>query len=120
MTVVDLSPPLFEQVRRVARWQKVSTEELTTRALSSYLDRLEWEKLQSEMEAFHAQLPALLARYTGEYVAVHEGRVVDHDIDLRTLHSRIYARMGAVPVLLQKVTDTPATDILVRGPRLER
>jgi ferric iron reductase protein FhuF len=119
MTVIDLNPRLFEQVRWIARWQKISADELTTRALSSYLDRLEWEKLQSEMDAFRAQLPVLLARYADQYVAMHEGQVIDHDTDLRTLHSRVYARMGSVPVLLQKVTEAPTSDILVRGPRLE-
>ena len=119
MTGVDLSPRLFEQVRWIARWQKVSADELTSRALSSYLDRLEWEKLQSEMEAFQAQLPDLLTRYGDQFVALHEGQVIDHDTDLRTLHGRVYARMGSVPVLLQKVTEAPIPDIHVRGPRLE-
>ncbi len=117
MTVVDLSPRLFEQMRWIARWQKVTADELAARALSSYLDRLEWEKLQAEMDAFQGQLPALAAQYQDEYVAMHEGQVIDHDPDLRTLHSRVYAVMGSVPVLLQKVTDVPAPDILVRRHR---
>jgi ferric iron reductase protein FhuF len=119
MTVIDLSPRLLEQVRWIAQWQQVTADELTTRALSSYLDRLEWEKLESEMAAFQAQLPALLAAYLDQYVAIHGGQVIDHDADLRTLHSRVYARMGAMPVLLQKVTATPQPDILMRSPRLE-
>ena len=118
MTAIDLNPGLFEQVRRIARWQRVTTDELTSRALASYLDRLEWEKLQSEMDAFQTQLPALLDAYPDQYVAMHEGQVIDHDADLRTLHSRVYTRMGSVPVLLQKVTATPTPDILVRSPRL--
>ena len=119
MTVIDLNPRLLEQVRRIAQWQQVTADELATRALSSYLDRLEWEKLESEMAAFQAQLRVLLGTYPGQYVAMHEGQVIDHDADLRTLHSRVYARMGSVPVLLQKVTSVPAPDILVRSPRLE-
>ncbi len=119
MTEIDLNPRLFEQVRWIARWQNITTDELATRALSSYLDRLEWEKLQSEMDAFQAQLPALLVTYPDQYVAIHEGQVIDHDADLRALHSRVYAQMGSVPVLLQKVTAAPAPDILVRGPRVE-
>ena len=119
MTAIDLNPGLFEQVRRIARWQRVTTDELTSRALSSYLDRLEWEKLQSEMDAFQAQLPALLISYPDQYVAIHEGQVIDHDADLRTLYSRVYAKMGSVPVLMQKITAIPTPDILVRSPRLE-
>ena len=60
MALVDLNPRLFDEVRRVAKWQRLTADELTERALSSYLDFLEWEKLQAEMAAFETQLPALL------------------------------------------------------------
>ena len=119
MALVDLNPRLFDEVRRVAKWQRLTADELTERALSSYLDFLEWEKLQAEMAAFETQLPALLEVYSEQYVALHEGRVIDHDADLRALHSRVYAKMDAIPVLLQKVTTSPPPEILVRGPRLE-
>ena len=52
MTAVDLNPRLFEQVRRIARWQRVTSDELTSRALSSYLDRLAWEKLSPRWMRF--------------------------------------------------------------------
>lgn len=120
MGVIDLSPRLLEKVQWIAKWQQVTTDEIATRAVSDYLDRLEWEKLEAEMAAFQSQLPALLATYSDQYVAVHDGQVIDHDADLRALHSRVYARLGSVPVLLQKVTATPAPDILVRSPRLEK
>jgi ferric iron reductase protein FhuF len=119
MTAIDLSPRLLEQVQSMARWQHVTADELAMRALSSYLDRLELEKLQSELDAFQAQLPVLLATYPDQYVAMHEGHVIDHDVDLRTLHSRVYTKVGLVPVLLQKATEAPAPDILIRSPRLE-
>jgi ferric iron reductase protein FhuF len=119
MAGIDLSPRLMEQVGRVAHWQQVTADELTARALSSYLDRLEWDKLQYELDAFQSQLPTLMATYPDQYVAVHEGQVIDHDPDLRTLHSRVYARMGDIPVLLQRVVATPAPEILVRSPKLE-
>ncbi len=120
MGVIDLSPHLLEQIERLAQWQQVTAETVTARAVSDYLDRLEWEKLEAEMAAFQAQRSALLAAYPDQYVAIHDGQVIDHDADLRALHSRVYARMGFIPILLQKVTPTPAPDILIRSPRLER
>ena len=42
MALVDLNPRLFDEVRRVAKWQRLTADELTERALSSYLDFLEW------------------------------------------------------------------------------
>ena len=59
-------------------------------------------------------------RIDTEVSLLHEGQVIDHDPDLRTLHSRVYAVMGSVPVLLQNVTHTPAPDILVRRHRSGR
>lgn len=120
MGAIDLSSRLLEQIQWIAEWQQVTVDEVATRAVSSYLDRLEWEKLQAEMDAFRSQLPALLETYPDQYVAIHDGQVIDHNADLRALYSRVYARMGSVPVLLQKVTAAPFPDILVRGPRLER
>jgi ferric iron reductase protein FhuF len=120
MGVIDFSPQLLEQVQWIAEWQQITTDEVATRAVSSYLDRLEWQKLEAEMAAFRSQLPTLLVAYSDQYVAIHDGHVIDHDADLRALHSRIYARMGATPILLQKVTAEPVPDILVRGPRFER
>ncbi len=119
MGVIDLAPQLSEQIQRIAAWQQITADEVAARAVSSYLDRLEWQKLEVEMAAFRAQLPALLLAYPDQFVAIHDGQVIDHDADLRALHSRVYAKMGIIPVLLQKVTAEPAADILVRSPHLE-
>ncbi|MCS6843769.1 MAG: hypothetical protein NZ528_05505 [Caldilineales bacterium] len=119
MPVLDLSPQLLERVEQAAQWQHATAAEVAERALADYLDRLEWEKLEAEMAAFQAQLPSLLPAYPDEFVAIHEGQVIDHDKDLRALHQRVYNRMRSVPVLLQKVTAVPSADVLVRGPRVE-
>ena len=63
--------------------------------------------------------PVLSVYNVLEFARANEGQVIDHDVDLRVLHGRVYARMGVIPVLLQKVTVEPAPDILVRGPRLD-
>ena len=120
MTVVNLNPPFVRAASLDRPLAESYCRRAPCRALSSYLDDFEWEKLRAEMDAFQGQLPALMARYHDEYVAMHEGQVIDHDPDLRTLHSRVYAVMGSVPVLLQKMTDMPTPDILVRGPRSGR
>jgi len=53
-------------------------------------------------------------------VAVHDGRVIDHDSALRALHLRVYALLGHTPVLLKKVTDKPEREAVFRSPRFER
>jgi hypothetical protein len=78
------------------------------------------KKIQSETKAFLAQYETLQAKYLGQYVAMHEGKVIDHDVDLRTLHLRVYERVGYTPVLLKQVTVEPERELVFRSPRLDR
>ena len=39
--------------------------------------------------------------------AIHNGKVVDHDQDFQSLHSRIRQRFGRQPVLLRRVEAEP-------------
>jgi hypothetical protein len=58
----------------------------------------------------------LLARYRGQYLAVIDGRVVDHDSDFSALAERVFARHGARRVFMPRVQekDAPAR---MRSPR---
>jgi len=77
-------------------------------------------KIQAESRAFDALKADLLAKYPGEYVAVHNGEVIDHNPELRTLHLRVYEKYGRTPVLLKQVLAGPERELVIRSPRLER
>src|SRR2546428_1066011 len=64
-------------------------------------------QLQSRLQLMHrrgdlgetlgrALREQLLDRYDGEYVAIHQGRVVDHDTDKLKLGLRVYQRFGGL------------------------
>ena len=116
MLTITLKPDIVEQIRYLVS----SGDAKVDKALRSYLMQLRHEKIRAESEAFEQQLPALLANYRGEYVAMHEGQVIDHDPDVRTLHLRIFAQLGHTPVLLKKVTEEPERELVFRSPRFER
>ena len=84
-----------------------------------FLDRLAEQKIIAESEAFRAMHAELLQQYRGEYVAVHNKKVVDHDEDICALNRRIRARYGRQAVLLQQVTEQPEVDLVIRSPKLE-
>jgi len=86
----------------------------------NHIFRYQYEKIRTETNAFNQQHKMLLANYKGEYVAIHQGEVIDHDLNLRTLHLRIFAHLGRIPVLLKQVTDEPERELVLRSPRLER
>jgi hypothetical protein len=65
------------------------------------------DKWAREFAAFQRVLPQLLETHRGEYVVVHEGRVVDSGPDDLALALRFFAEHGNVPVHVGLVTDEP-------------
>jgi hypothetical protein len=64
-------------------------------------------KGEREYKAFLRLLPGLLTTHRGQYVAVHDGQVVDTDEDDITLVQRVHAKVGYVPIHVGLVTDEP-------------
>lgn len=119
-TVVELKEPaLVQQVAQVARTQKRKPEDLLATAVRDYLEALEEEAIHKETEAFWREHEALLAQYSGQHVAMRQGKVVDHDSDVSRLDARIRDRFGLLPVLIAPVTPAPRRDIQWRGGRVE-
>jgi hypothetical protein len=63
-----------------------------------------WER---EYQAFRRLLPELLKTHKGQYVAVHDEKVVDSDTDDIALIRRVHAKYGYVPIHVELVTDHP-------------
>jgi len=119
MLTVTLKPDVAEQIEHLAGQTQIDADALVDQALRTYLTEVHREKIQAETRAFRQQFKTILQQYRGEYVAVHEGQVIDHDLDLRTLHLRVFARLGRAPVLLKKVEESER-EWLFRSPRVAR
>lgn len=73
--------------------------------------------LAESMRWFEANRARLLRRYRDEYVAIDRNRVIDHDPDFDALARRVFARLGARPVFIPKVTAEERV-VHVPSPRL--
>lgn len=120
MTTVTLNPDLVQQIENLSSKKLVDTQSFVEKAVQAYLVQIRREKIRIETEAFEAQYETLKANYAGQYVAVHQGVVIDHDSDIRSLHLRVYEQVGRTPVLLKQVKDEPERELVFRSPRLER
>ena len=120
VATIKLEPDISEQITHLAEESQVSTDVFVDKALRAYLAQFRREKIRAETEAFNQQRAKLLAQFSGENVAVHNGQVNDHDKNLRTLHLRIFERLGRIPVLLKQVTQEPERELVFRSPRFER
>jgi hypothetical protein len=75
-------------------------------------------KFERERWAFYKQLSELLKAYEGEYVAIHEGRVVGHGADQAEVALDAYNRFGYVPMYVGHVTSEPPRPARIPSPRL--
>lgn len=114
-----LEPDLQQELAQAAEMVGADVPTLLDQAVRDYLDRLAEQKIAAESKAFKAMHANLLQQYKGEYVAVHDGKVVDHDADIHTLNHRIRTRYGHKAVLLQQVTEQPEIELVIRSPKLE-
>lgn len=117
---IALDKVLVDRLRYAAEWRGISFEEAASKAITEYLGRFGIEKVRAEQAIFEKMRPALLEKYRGQYVAVHNGQVVASAPDIRTLHHQVFVRFGFTPILHIEVTDEPERDIIVRSPRLVR
>ena len=84
------------------------------------MEWLEGRKLEAEVRAFERMHPRLVEAYLGQFVAVHEGRVVDADGDFEALFLRLQRRLGGVVVLIRRVEGEAGVELRAPGVRLDR
>ena len=73
---------------------------------------------EAEKRAFEAMREQLLSEYEGRYVAIHKGRVVDHDSDKLRLGLRVYRQFGYQPIYVQLVTREEIPAKRIASPKL--
>lgn len=84
---------------RLALIRAIASIESAAEAEEEIGAEAEWS-LAREQEAWFARPAAERQRYAGRYAAVHDGQVVDDDLDQRALYLRVRARYGRKPVLI--------------------
>jgi hypothetical protein len=66
--------------------------------------RTKWER---EYQAFRQLLPQLLATHRGQYVAIHDGQVVDSGDDKPALALGVLNKVGNVAIHVGLVSEEP-------------
>jgi hypothetical protein len=121
--LLDLPDDVYGRIKKLAihREQDVSDILLETikRSFLPFPRDPQRETMEREVEAYQAMHPELIRKYRGEYVAIHEGRVVAHDSDPVALLQRIRSQFPNQVVLRRKVEANARPEIQIRRPRFE-
>ncbi len=75
-------------------------------------------EVAQEKAAYLRLYPELKTQYAGQYVAIHDGQLVDHDTDYGALFERIDDRFPDRFVWLTRVEDEPIGTVTFRSPRV--
>lgn len=104
MATITVSPDLLAEADQVTRQDGISVDDLIADTLRQHLRERRREQIEAEARAFEAIHVQLLSEYRDQFVAIHDGKVVDHDTDKAALYQRVRARYGRTPAHFQQVT----------------
>ena len=117
---IQLSLPehIVDKLRQAATLREMDIPRLLDKVVGQYLEENGVAQIEKEQQAYEAQHAQLLEQYTGEYIAMQHGQVIDHDSDRVALSQRVRARYGNAPILITPVLAQTRQILLVRSPRL--
>lgn len=75
------------------------------------------DKMLQEIEAYKKMHPRLVKKYLGQFVAIHKGKLVDHDSDKEALFLRVQEKFPGQIVLQRQVLENPDPVLHFRSPR---
>lgn len=111
---------LRESLEQDAAQESRSVSEVVNDAIERYLRERQRAKLDREIAAYETLHGKLKQKYLGQWVAVHDQQLVDHDADGSALYRRIRAKYGRTAVLIRQVTAQPAEEVWMRTPSTGR
>ena len=120
MDTILINPKFHSSLERLAEQEARAVSDLVNEIIEQYLQDEHEYQLDLEIEAYHQLHPELKEKYLGEWVAIHNRKLVDHDADAADLHRRIRARFGRETVLIRQVEQAPERVLWWRSPQIER
>lgn len=135
---LSLSETTYTTLRQAAQRRSQPIEDLVEDALEAFLQPStsfeqdagngssartnDWRraKIHTEAEAWRSLSTAVHRSYGENFVAVHNGQVVDHDRDRLTLYRRIRERFEGIPVLITPASASSPREFQLLSPRVER
>lgn len=122
-TQVTLTIPdtLYKKAKRLARTLNRNVSDVLVEAIQLDAVVLSTEEdpiVEQERETFLELHLVLWEKYPGEYIAIHGGKLIDHDGDRSALFARIEQQYPVEFVLMRCVEAQPEVIYQFRSPRL--
>jgi len=116
---VAIEPQLYNRVEQASDEHQIGVDRLLTEAIRRYLWELDRRKISEESQTYHQHHAELKMQYLGQFIAMCNGQVVDHDREVAALRQRVRQRFGWKPVMITLVEDVAERAFVRHGFRLE-
>lgn len=117
-TAVQVEIEVWQEI--VAMLQQALSADPTSLTGLAFPEHPQRAAMRREIVAYEAMHSELVKQFLGQYVAIYQEQLVDHDPDPVALHHRI-ATNYADAVVLSRQVQVDATPVLtMRSPKLER
>lgn len=119
---LEIPAELYERIERLAAVRETPVAYVVQEVLSLAVEQIEVTadeaKMDREDAAYQAMHAELFEKYAGQYVAIHNGELVDVDEDEMALYMRIDERFPDEVILLKRVMTLPEPDLYIPSFRL--
>lgn len=88
-------------------------------ALQQYTYRQRQEKIARERQWYETHYAEISKTYLGQYIGIHNGRILDHDADGTTLSKRLRQEYGRIAIAIIQVQNSAEPPIVqIRSPKI--
>jgi predicted DNA-binding protein len=116
---VVIEPQLYHRVEQASGEHQIGVDRFLTEAIRRYLWELDRRQISEESQIYQKHHAELKMQYLGQYIAMYNGQVVDHDREVAVLRQRVRQRFGWKPVMITLVEDVAERAFVRHGFRLE-
>lgn len=120
MLQITVESTIETKLKQFSQLAGQPVEAIVQQALSRHLDYLSDRQLEAEIAAYERLHPQLKATHLGQYVAIHQGQLIDADSDVGQLFLRVEKQYGDVTILIRQVQETVKELYNFHGVRLEQ
>lgn len=122
---LNITEELYHRAQKLARSRRRDVTELLAESIHlpdpPTVPKEEWPMAETavtrEEAAFYRLYPQLWQTYPGEFVAIYNEEMIDHDKDQVTLYLRVKAQYPEQFVWIAPVRETAVEEYVIRSPR---
>lgn len=112
---IKLDTGLAESLAQTTARQGTTLDQVISDWARKYLVEERRKIIVEEFESYKRLHGTLKSAYLGQHVAIHEGKLIDHDSDAIKLVARVREHYGRMPILFVQVEESTEPELTIHS-----